>query len=136
SCFNPPVVLIHRHQKILFSCLKKIFVFVNESKTWTDAQSYCRQRYTDLASVRNQAENDQIRTLTQDQQCWIGLYRGQWKWSDGTPMSFREWNPDRTGGVNSPCGLCYWPVSPTDEHMRHVFCTLSLLSFTVGLSGS
>ncbi|XP_051816688.1 macrophage mannose receptor 1-like [Acanthochromis polyacanthus] len=90
------------------------FVFVRELKTWLDAQSYCRQHYTDLASVRSQAENDQIWTMTEGQQCWIGLYRGQWKWSDGTPMSFRQWNPQRTGGVNSPCSLAHqgkWEAS-------------------------
>lgn len=53
-----------------------------------DAQSYCRQHHTDLASVRNQSENDQIQRTSNAQHIWIGLYRGPWKWSDGSSTSF------------------------------------------------
>ncbi|XP_041812433.1 lymphocyte antigen 75-like [Chelmon rostratus] len=68
------------------------FIFVAELKTWEEAQSYCREHYTDLASVRNQAENDQIRKMTKDNAyTWIGLYRDSWKWSDGSTHSFANW---------------------------------------------
>ncbi|XP_029289102.1 macrophage mannose receptor 1-like [Cottoperca gobio] len=82
------------------------FIFVNQSKTWTEAQSYCREHFTDLASVRNQAENDQIKKMTQNQPTWIGLYRDAWKWSDGGPMPFRHCNAnnnDVDGKSNSLC---------------------------------
>uniref|UniRef100_A0A3B5ARZ7 C-type lectin domain-containing protein n=1 Tax=Stegastes partitus TaxID=144197 RepID=A0A3B5ARZ7_9TELE len=68
------------------------FVFVNETKTWKDAQIYCRERYTDLASVRSYRENHHIMMLADGRSFWIGLYRGQWKWSDGTPVSFQKQN--------------------------------------------
>ncbi|XP_051245091.1 uncharacterized protein LOC127356994 isoform X2 [Dicentrarchus labrax] len=93
------------------------FVFVNESKTWTEAQSYCREHYTDLASVRNQTENEQI---TGGRDLWIGLYRDSWKWSDGSAHSFSNWNTDTNqpnGGLLEPCVTSYsgkweeWPCS-------------------------
>uniref|UniRef100_A0A3B1JS76 C-type lectin domain-containing protein n=1 Tax=Astyanax mexicanus TaxID=7994 RepID=A0A3B1JS76_ASTMX len=53
--------------------------FVDQSKTWTDAQSYCRQTYTDLATINNMDEmkklNDTLKDKT-DNYVWIGLNRG------------------------------------------------------------
>uniref|UniRef100_UPI003AAAFE93 C-type mannose receptor 2-like n=1 Tax=Centroberyx gerrardi TaxID=166262 RepID=UPI003AAAFE93 len=72
------------------------FILVNESKTWTEAQSYCRERYTDLASVRNQAENDEIKMKNQGSNAWIGLFRDLWKWSDGSHTSFTNWNTENS----------------------------------------
>uniref|UniRef100_A0A667WM85 C-type lectin domain-containing protein n=1 Tax=Myripristis murdjan TaxID=586833 RepID=A0A667WM85_9TELE len=67
------------------------WVFVHERKTWSEAQSYCRQSYTDLASIRNLTENEEIRGLISDTS-WIGLFRDAWKWSDGSTMSFSKWD--------------------------------------------
>lgn len=64
------------------------FIFVNKTLSWMDAQSYCRQHRTDLASARNQSENDHIQRTGNSQLLWIGLYRGPWKWSDGSSTAF------------------------------------------------
>ncbi|XP_033981492.1 lectin BRA-3-like [Trematomus bernacchii] len=64
--------------------------------TWTEAQSYCREHHTDLASVRNRAENQQLVELFPGGAYWIGLYRDSWKWSDGSNSSFKYW------AVNEP----------------------------------
>lgn len=78
------------------------FIFVNDLKTWSEAQSYCREHYTDLASVRNRTENAQINKLAQNQIIWIGLYRDSWKWSDGSRTSWMvPFIPP--GNINSPC---------------------------------
>lgn len=69
------------------------FIFVNQSVAWAEAQSYCRIHYTDLVSVRNQAENDQMKMMLQNQSGWIGLYRDLWKWSDGSSFSVSNWLP-------------------------------------------
>ncbi|XP_026122104.1 putative C-type lectin domain family 20 member A [Carassius auratus] len=61
-------------------------VLSKTSKTWIDAQEYCRHHYTDLATIRSPEDNDKINTLQSSLQAfvWIGLYRDSWKWSDQT----------------------------------------------------
>ncbi|XP_041926691.1 macrophage mannose receptor 1-like isoform X2 [Alosa sapidissima] len=70
------------------------YVLVTEEQNWTDAQRYCREKHTDLASVRNQAENDQIDNVRGggDNPAWIGLFRDAWEWSDGSSSSLRLWD--------------------------------------------
>lgn len=36
------------------------FHFINELKTWTEAESYCREKYSHLAVIR---DDDEVRTL-------------------------------------------------------------------------
>ncbi|KAJ8403551.1 hypothetical protein AAFF_G00348770 [Aldrovandia affinis] len=82
------------------------YILILESKTWREAQSYCREQHTDLASVRNQTENQEIWNLA-NQNVWIGLFRESWKWSDQSNSSYRGWSsvqPDNTGG-NQNCAV-------------------------------
>ncbi|XP_030280167.1 macrophage mannose receptor 1-like [Sparus aurata] len=82
--------------------LNVTFVLIETLMTWTEAQSYCREHHTDLASVRNTAENQKIKDLVSAGYIvWIGLFRDSWKWSDGSSSSFRHWlqgQPDNLGG--------------------------------------
>ncbi|KAI7792076.1 putative L-selectin-like, partial [Triplophysa rosa] len=86
------------------------FVLVtNIARTWNDAQSYCRQHHTDLATIRTQAENDQLTIMMSSfSYAWIGLFRDSWKWSDGTNVSMSSINwmftKDITGQMR-PCGV-------------------------------
>ncbi|XP_030635313.1 macrophage mannose receptor 1-like [Chanos chanos] len=81
---------------------------INETMTWQEAQSYCREHHTDLVSVRNQTENQLIQQkIPQGNMIWIGLFRDSWKWSDQTVSSFKYWggpNPDNAHG-NDNCAV-------------------------------
>ncbi|XP_070696447.1 C-type mannose receptor 2-like [Pempheris klunzingeri] len=69
------------------------FVLINISLSWPEAQSYCREHHTDLASVRTMAENQRVKELLgPGEEVWIGLFRESWKWSDGSNSSFRYWS--------------------------------------------
>ena len=80
------------------------FVLINTIMTWTEAQSHCREHYTDLASVRNEEENQKVKDLIPaGQKVWIGLFRDSWKWSDGSNSSFRYWLPSQPNDGNENC---------------------------------
>ena len=83
------------------------YVLVTDEKNWADAQRYCREKHTDLASVRNETENNQIQTiLGSDTEAWIGLFRDAWEWSDGSTSSFRHWETGEPNYNDSPDGFC------------------------------
>ncbi|XP_057193834.1 C-type lectin lectoxin-Lio2-like [Triplophysa rosa] len=67
----------------------KRFIHVSDQqRTWREAQLYCRQRYTDLATIRNTDDHDQIINLiSENLYAWIGLFQDSWMWSDGTAVS-------------------------------------------------
>ncbi|XP_073326658.1 C-type lectin 1-like [Pagrus major] len=127
--------------------LNVTFVLIETPMTWTEAQSYCRDHHTDLASVRNTAENQEVKdVIPSGEAAWIGLFRDSWKWSDGSNSSFRYWDqgygqPDNYGGnmedcvvaalgrdgkwFDIPCGLkrpfvCYSPLPTTTRQVIKV----------------
>ncbi|XP_048021429.1 C-type mannose receptor 2-like [Megalobrama amblycephala] len=81
------------------------YVYVNQLKTWTEAQSYCREHHTDLVSIRNENEIHKIQYLFKNEfhYFWIGLYRTR-SWSDQSNSSFSNWGigqPDNAGNSES-----------------------------------
>lgn len=66
---------------------------------WTDAQSYCRKWYNDLATIGGSEDLKQfldlISTAGYISEVWIGLYSEiDWRWSDGLRKSspeYRNW---------------------------------------------
>ena len=73
----------------LSSCeVVRKFHYVTEKKTWTEAQSYCRNNYDDLASLLNMEdvtsllENPELQRANSNH-AWIGLSddKENWTWS-------------------------------------------------------
>uniref|UniRef100_A0A8B9H6C7 C-type lectin domain-containing protein n=1 Tax=Astyanax mexicanus TaxID=7994 RepID=A0A8B9H6C7_ASTMX len=74
------------------------YIFINEEKTWHEAQSYCREHHTDLASVRNGREKRKIKQAGNGVNFWIGLFKDtndSWEWSDQSSSSLRYWNSNQ-----------------------------------------
>ncbi|KAG1933932.1 secretory phospholipase A2 receptor-like [Pimephales promelas] len=87
---------------ICYSDTSEGFVPVLQTRSWRSAQSFCRANHSDLASVRNQKENQQIQQLVNASgasSVWIGLFRDAWEWSDESPSSFRNWASDEPNGA-------------------------------------
>uniref|UniRef100_A0A667W8P6 C-type lectin domain-containing protein n=1 Tax=Myripristis murdjan TaxID=586833 RepID=A0A667W8P6_9TELE len=90
-----------------------LWILVEGHKTWSDAQSHCRQSYTDLASIRNLTENEEIRGLISDFS-WIGLFKDGWKWSDGSALSFSKWDNSQPSGGDKHCATSHLGKWRTD----------------------
>ncbi|KAJ8272524.1 hypothetical protein GJAV_G00090200 [Gymnothorax javanicus] len=71
----------------LWSCLSLQYHLVEDEKSWSDAQSFCRQNYTDLASLLHQGQEALLPQSSRD--AWIGL-RGTWQWSLAHPDLYQE----------------------------------------------
>ncbi|KAI7806525.1 hypothetical protein IRJ41_007523 [Triplophysa rosa] len=90
--------------------------FINIRKNWTEAQSFCRAMYTDLATVNNRDEMNSLLNNISDvsQDMYIGLYRSQvfkWHWSltdgffNGSDSVFENWKPGISDGNHEGCAV-------------------------------
>ncbi|XP_051996780.1 putative C-type lectin domain family 20 member A isoform X9 [Xyrauchen texanus] len=72
----------------------RVFYYVSVPMNWTDAQTYCRHHYTDLATIDDEIDSMLTQTQTIDY-TWIGLYRmndtAPWMWSDQSTFNFNSW---------------------------------------------
>lgn len=81
------------------------YIAISTAMTFDDAQSYCRQHYTDLASSTTAEENTIIKkTVTGNS--WFGLFRDIWMWVDKSNFSAFGWLRGSPWGVgkNNNCG--------------------------------
>ncbi|XP_068163788.1 C-type mannose receptor 2 [Antennarius striatus] len=82
------------------------YTYEENSKTWNEAQAYCRRMDTELAIVRNPLENNElIGRVTHVSPFWIGLKKMLWMWSDGSYPSFVHWDPAQSLPASLDCAL-------------------------------
>ncbi|KAK2853460.1 hypothetical protein Q5P01_006121 [Channa striata] len=80
----------------------RIYIYVPGTVTMSEAKQYCRDHYTDVATLRSQADIDAQSCVSRH--CWIGLERNMnntsdWYWCDGDQANFRKWNPGEPDGL-------------------------------------
>ncbi|XP_056605046.1 C-type mannose receptor 2-like [Triplophysa dalaica] len=87
----------------LSECIQRRFHYINIEKTWTEAQTYCREKYTDLATVNNMNDLKQLmQTASASHAVWIGLKRTdvyKWKWSLGDPVKYLNWETEPSNNL-------------------------------------
>lgn len=83
------------------------YISVSSKMTWHDAQSYCRQYHTDLASVRDAEEAQVIKSTISSGDFWFGLFRDSWKWinqSSASSVKWKDGQPDNNKHIEN-CGF-------------------------------
>ncbi|XP_063756989.1 macrophage mannose receptor 1-like [Eleginops maclovinus] len=89
------IVLLSQMTPVLTS---QQFHLINGSLTWSEAQSFCRLKYTDLATVNNVSDRNELANTLGSHvtDSWIGLRKGntpRWMWSDGRGTAqYTRWN--------------------------------------------
>ncbi len=69
---------------------------MNQSKTFDEAQQYCRENYIDLVTLSDQADMEELLGLdnfTYNESAWIGLKKSgskQWRWALADPEFYQE----------------------------------------------
>uniref|UniRef100_A0A3P8T0H2 C-type lectin domain-containing protein n=1 Tax=Amphiprion percula TaxID=161767 RepID=A0A3P8T0H2_AMPPE len=61
--------------------------------SWWDAQTFCRKNHVDLSSIVTNMDRDfiiQLLLMSGASNAWIGLYRGEWAWSDGKKLIYKS----------------------------------------------
>lgn len=106
--------------------------------TWNAARQYCRERYTDLASVRNEDENEEIkRMIPMQRAAWIGLWRDPWRWSNQEDPKFKHWITGSIPYVGGNCAASRfdpenngkWVVNNCKDKLSFLCHSGELLSF-------
>lgn len=120
------------------TCLPRHYYFVPESKTWTEAQSYCRERYSDLATATNHADMDRLLRSATDRgyvgSVWIGLHVGaeRWTWSYSAEefyggegqRDYRNWKEGEPNSDDEDCveigSSGWWVDVPCSNKLRFI----------------
>uniref|UniRef100_A0A8C2FJ59 C-type lectin domain-containing protein n=1 Tax=Cyprinus carpio TaxID=7962 RepID=A0A8C2FJ59_CYPCA len=103
--------------------------------SWPEAQSYCRERFTDLATVDSMDDVNRLVNLVDagfNGSVWIGLKRGtqtRWAWSNGKNKTseYFNWAPGQPNEVwigLHAVGVKRWvwsmgDISISQENMWH-----------------
>uniref|UniRef100_A0A8C2JY92 C-type lectin domain-containing protein n=1 Tax=Cyprinus carpio TaxID=7962 RepID=A0A8C2JY92_CYPCA len=105
------------------------YVLFSQGKSWSNAQTFCRQTHTDLVSVRNLDEDQQLQNLVlqnlgqnsgQRILVFIGLFKDDFRWTDNSSSMTRHWSigePDGSGAcvVHSLSGSNKWADENCDQ---------------------
>ncbi|XP_067284266.1 putative C-type lectin domain family 20 member A isoform X2 [Pseudorasbora parva] len=90
------------------------YVLIQEQKTWDEAQAYCRENYTELATVHSNEDSANLREAVykMTNMAWIGLYNdiNSWRWSyQDEKIKFLSWitgEPNNYDG-HEECGMMH-----------------------------
>uniref|UniRef100_A0A8C6SM40 C-type lectin domain-containing protein n=1 Tax=Neogobius melanostomus TaxID=47308 RepID=A0A8C6SM40_9GOBI len=101
---------------------KRLFEYhyIEKQMTWTDARQYCREHYTDLATLEN-AEDVHRLKIPYGAWAWIGLFDGPASWKGVMTSDSNSWRWSATG-TTSPGGFQNWASGDPDNYNAIEHC--------------
>ncbi|CAB1345719.1 unnamed protein product [Coregonus sp. 'balchen'] len=107
-----------------FMCYKKgvhdsslRYKLIEQNMTWYEAQTYCRNKYTDLVSIMNDVQKEEVENkgMNSTTPYWIGLLYDDWEWADGGRSAYRDWwhTPSIKYPGAAENGTFLWPFGMT-----------------------
>ncbi|XP_028260902.1 mannose-binding protein C-like [Parambassis ranga] len=65
------------------SVSRRYILITHQEMSWSEARSYCRTFYSDLATIATERDFNEVASLPQNTTFWIGLYDdvNSWDWS-------------------------------------------------------
>lgn len=104
---------------------------IEQNMTWYEAQSYCRENYTDLVSIRNEGQKEEVKNKGMNSTIpyWIGLLYDDWEWSDGGRSAYRDWMTNYTTVGNASVHLENTIIAaPKENYEDYTLCSEGKLS--------
>lgn len=68
------------------------YLLIEKEKNWCQALQFCRRHYTDLVSISNETQNEEVFKKGKNKTFWIGLQHDQWEWADQSCSTYRAWD--------------------------------------------
>ncbi|TKS82553.1 Macrophage mannose receptor 1 [Collichthys lucidus] len=99
----------------------RLFHYVNLTKTWDDARLYCREKYTDLATIRNK---EQLGRLERPENMntsavWIGLRDNPEHWQDIMHNKSNAWRWSTNGATGQTAFENWHPGEPDNKNAEY-----------------
>ncbi|KAG8517262.1 putative C-type lectin domain family 20 member A, partial [Galemys pyrenaicus] len=112
------------------------FIRFEQKKTWMEALQYCRSHYTDLADlqrVTDEAGMEAMKSITSENQAWIGLYfnaaSGLLSWSSDLGDSIPAWLQVPQLGAGLCAGLGIYARYPPRVYAEVCFSQRPFICF-------
>ncbi|XP_032444872.1 secretory phospholipase A2 receptor [Xiphophorus hellerii] len=104
------------------------FTLVHDvEKNWCQAMQHCRTHFTDLASIMNEQQNDDLRQKSQEKNVWIGLQHDYYEWADnscstyGSKFKVDQRSPEQCISLNNDGIKLTWNQMKCDN-IKPVIC--------------